>query len=388
LSSNLSMQDGVMQWAIEELGGADVHGAQRAQIIRVVSQLARRPHGLISKSMRSDADRQSAYGLLNGAVTPEALADCRNGAAVRRASEYANPIVPIDGSAVTITDTKGTKEIGRIGSPPSTARGLKVMSAVVLSPKRVPLGVVAQDYWTRSEQPHRKNHAKRPFKERETSRWVSLALTVAALFEKHAPNSIPWFQLDREGDFAEMLLCAVANRLLITIRANHDRPSGKQGSQQLWSTLRCQDTMGTYRLHVEPGPNRPERDADIVVRACQVGLWLGKGAKKQYAEINAVHAIEKNPPCGAKRIEWLLLTTHTVNTFADAERVIDAYGARWSIEEFHRTWKSGLCNVEKTQLRSATRSRSTLSSSHRLRCVPVDSPISPVRSRICRRVLS
>lgn len=29
------------------------------------------------------------------------------------------------------------------------------------------------------------------------------------------------------------------------------------------------------------------------------------------------------------------------------------YTARWLVEEFHKTWKSGLCMVEDTQLRSA-----------------------------------
>jgi hypothetical protein len=30
-----------------------------------------------------------------------------------------------------------------------------------------------------------------------------------------------------------------------------------------------------------------------------------------------------------------------------------AYCLRWRIEEFHKTWKSGACNVEKSQLRSS-----------------------------------
>ena len=31
---------------------------------------------------------------------------------------------------------------------------------------------------------------------------------------------------------------------------------------------------------------------------------------------------------------------------------IDRYALRWRIEQFHRTWKSGVCHVEDTQLRS------------------------------------
>lgn len=34
-------------------------------------------------------------------------------------------------------------------------------------------------------------------------------------------------------------------------------------------------------------------------------------------------------------------------------QVIGGYALRWRIEEFHKTWKSGDCNVESTQLRDA-----------------------------------
>ena len=48
----------------------------------------------------------------------------------------------------------------------------------------------------------------------------------------------------------------------------------------------------------------------------------------------------------------MLLTTVPVGSLADARAVVDGYAARWRIEEFHRAWKSGVCNVEDTQLRS------------------------------------
>ncbi len=35
-----------------------------------------------------------------------------------------------------------------------------------------------------------------------------------------------------------------------------------------------------------------------------------------------------------------------------ARCIVEAYRARWRIEEFHRTWKQGECNVEDAQLRS------------------------------------
>jgi hypothetical protein len=55
---------------------------------------------------------------------------------------------------------------------------------------------------------------------------------------------------------------------------------------------------------------------------------------------------------GQKRIEWTLLTTHPVESFEAAKEVVQSYMYRWRIEEFHKTWKSGGCDIEASQLRS------------------------------------
>jgi type VI protein secretion system component VasK len=57
-------------------------------------------------------------------------------------------------------------------------------------------------------------------------------------------------------------------------------------------------------------------------------------------------------PRGQERVEWMLLTTYKVDDAEAAIAVVQGYAQRWAIEEFHRTWKSGACNVESTQLRS------------------------------------
>jgi hypothetical protein len=67
-----------------------------------------------------------------------------------------------------------------------------------------------------------------------------------------------------------------------------------------------------------------------------------------------VHAREENPPPGAKRIEWFLLTTEPVETPHDAARIIDCYTRRWRIEEWHHVLKSG-CKILEHQNETAER---------------------------------
>jgi len=48
----------------------------------------------------------------------------------------------------------------------------------------------------------------------------------------------------------------------------------------------------------------------------------------------------------------MLLTNAPIASVEAARKVVLGYAIRWRIEDFHRTWKSGACNVELTQLRS------------------------------------
>ncbi len=48
--------------------------------------------------------------------------------------------------------------------------------------------------------------------------------------------------------------------------------------------------------------------------------------------------------------DWLLYTNCPVFTAEHARAIVESYEARWRVEEFHRTWKQGHCNVEDAQL--------------------------------------
>jgi Transposase Tn5 dimerisation domain len=68
-----------------------------------------------------------------------------------------------------------------------------------------------------------------------------------------------------------------------------------------------------------------------------------------------VRAWEEHPPADVKApVEWMLLSSEPVESCEDALRIVDYYGCRWLIEEYHQCLKSG-CKVEQRQLDDATR---------------------------------
>ena len=68
---------------------------------------------------------------------------------------------------------------------------------------------------------------------------------------------------------------------------------------------------------------------------------------------------EVNAPAGVKPLQWLLLTTLLIESFADAERLVRWYTYRWRIERYPFTLKSG-CRLEELQLETAERLRRAL----------------------------
>ena len=84
-----------------------------------------------------------------------------------------------------------------------------------------------------------------------------------------------------------------------------------------------------------------------------------RGSKNRKIRINAVMAIEENPPEGEKALMWIFLTTLPVENFNEAIKVIEYYLCRWEIEIFNKILKSG-CKIEEKQLKTADRLQSLI----------------------------
>ena len=93
----------------------------------------------------------------------------------------------------------------------------------------------------------------------------------------------------------------------------------------------------------------------MVLRVARVVLRLRDKQTSRITclPVTAVWAREEGTvPAGEDLIDWLLYTNHPAETLEDAELVLYGYAQRWRVEECHRTWKRGDCDVEATQLRS------------------------------------
>jgi hypothetical protein len=313
----------------------------------MATQLAARPAARISSAFEVAAEREGAFRAVeNAAYSYEDLGWPMRQATARRAAEFREAIVPVDGASLAVR-YRGPG-FGPVSNK-AHSNGVQVMTAYGLSPDGVPLGVLGQEFWTRSSERTSARKDKRPVSERETGYWLSTMGQAHAALRASAPATKPWFQLDRGGDCGAVLRHALLFDAEVTVRSCYDRvvTGGK-----LWGKAAAGRYLGRYQLTITK-PNQAPRSVTISVRAREVELHLRKGVtghgELTLQKMFVVEARELGTR--ADRVLWRLLTTKVVTTFAMARRVLDAYTWRWRIEEFHRAWKSGACGIEQSWLR-------------------------------------
>jgi len=351
----------VERWAADEFGDAELGDRRRTQrLVKLVTEVARTPAGTVTRACHTSASREGAFRWLgNSAIRHEAVLSATTRATLRRCARLRRVHVPLDGTALTLTDKKRSKGLGPVGQTDG-AHGVHVMTAFVVSSEGTPLGIAGQRTWVRQTS---RTKSDSPMKS-EADHWLKLLVKTHREFEERSPDCEAFYQLDRGADCAPVLLLAVKADLLLTVRAAHDRKVDTEAGR-LWKEVSAAPKKAVFRLkirartrlrkrrrihgrRIEWRIDRRERTAKMDVRAIRVPLLLNQRTR---LEMNAVLVRERGRSKN-DRVEWMLLTTHSIKTRAGIMAIVDGYVHRWRIEELHRTWKRGLCRVEDTQLRS------------------------------------
>lgn len=348
-------------WAMAQFGDTNLGDSRRtARLVRLATFAARSPAGTVTGVFDDDAERQGAYDFLENPHIEAAALELGVGhAAAQSCGKESRILVAIDGSSLTFVDRTGERGLGAIGSYSAGARGLKVITALAISDKGVPLGILRQVTWRRpAERPtNRRSATKRPVAKKETRHWLDAIKSSSERMAATGSATRMTFLVDREGDSAAMLTTLASTGHDFIVRGNWDREiAGDDGRHwKIRNLLAYRPVLGAYEIEVSARPGRSARTARIELTAAEVVLTLKDPATSKCAEmkLTAVQAREMGTnPKGEEPIDWLLLTTMPARSANEARAIVTAYTYRWRIEEFHRAWKSGRCNVEDSQLRS------------------------------------
>lgn len=360
----------------EEFAGARLGDPRRSsRLVKVGVALARDPGLSFPRAMGSEGELEALYRFLNNeSLTAQKVQEPHRLRTLSRCAEEGTFLVLHDTSSFAYS---GAREgLGRIHT---RENGFFLHASLAVTRGRAALGVLRAETWARTSPPRPRGEngkrlsprAVRQDPERESLRWgraveqceIDLGMSGCAI---HV--------MDREGDNFDLFSELESKGYRYVIRAAHDR-NVLSAEKKLFATAAnapCRlsrtvplsaRTASALKSKAKIHPGRKTREALLEVRALTVELVrpdpYASGSPESLS-VNVVVLREQNCPDGYEPVQWHLVTNEPIRTPSDLEKIVDAYRARWTIEEFFKSLKTG-CQFEKRQLESFQAMRIALS---------------------------
>jgi len=190
----------------------------------------------------------------------------------------------------------------------------------------------------------------RKIEDRESFRWLE---GLAAVSRTLAAADMATLIADRESDIYELFAQPRPDNVHLLVRAQHNRALSEGG--RLFEQMAKHPSLAGPTIEIPAKPGRTARSAQVRIAFARTEIerpsrvYAAQGLP-QSIPVFAVRVEEIDPPPGEKPILWLLLTTHKVESLADALQIIEWYRARWTIEQLFRTMKTQGFDIEESQV--------------------------------------
>ena len=349
-------------WANSEFGFGNFGDKRRTKrAVRVAADLITS----VGRSMSTTCGRSGAQAVSRlfscDSVTEETTLSCHAARSIERCKDVSGRILSIqDTSSLDYSSHKAVKGLGPTSTGKS-ANGIMMHSVLLTDEQKVPLGVLALQLWCRDMDKHgqRSDRRSRCTMEKESSKWIWGLEQVNESFCNVDKEVV--VVADRESDIYDLFAAERNENVHLLVRMCQNRSVETDGEQTddeqtyLLDAIEKADVLGTYDFEVES----QNRTAHMEAKSCRVWLHPPKGRKLINGNMPClwvVQVAEIGCPAGVEPLHWILLTTLEACDLEHARYVVDCYSGRWSIEEFHRTLKSG-CQVERLQFETLERLR-------------------------------
>ncbi|TIN90276.1 MAG: IS4 family transposase, partial [Mesorhizobium sp.] len=209
------------------------------------------------------------------------------------------------------------------------------------------LGLAGATIWRR-EAKKAHDYQALPIEAKESHKWIGTAKAACQALTDTPQMTVVG---DREADIYEVFARLPGERTHVLIRAVRDRALGTRG-ERLFSAIAKTAEAGRIAFELQARPGRPGRTVELAVRFTAVSLRqprLGADSRDpRELTLNMVEVREIDPPSAKDAVIWRLLTTHSVETLADACRIVEMYRSRWIVEQLFRTVKSQAIDLEES----------------------------------------
>ncbi|WP_058555441.1 IS4 family transposase [Thiohalocapsa sp. ML1] len=342
----------------DELGAIDL-GDRRLdrRARRLLQKLGEKPTLSIPAACGGWDETRAAYRLFDHAeVTPERVLAPHSACTEERLRAYRRVLCIQDTTELDYT----TKKASMAGLGPlnyETRWGMYLHPTLVVTPERVPLGLLDAYTWVREPGSiGQEKDRNRPLEEKESVRWIDGFARVNALAETLADTRITYIA-DREGDIYDLFVEAPCPERSADwlVRVQHTERLLADG-RKLRAVLDAAPVLSEISFERPPAKGRRARTVHQQIKAVRVTLKPPPRPDRTLAEVTvtALLATEPHPPAGEDPLEWLLLTNLPVESAEQAAETLSWYLCRWQIELYFKVLKSG-CRVEQLQLETRER---------------------------------
>ena len=379
----------VVEWAQRESEQARCGDARLTKRLGLLlTKLGQSPGMSIPQACNGrHAEIAAAYRFFdNPAANPENILGAHLQQSLIRMAEHSTVLLVQDTTEMDMSQPqRRIQGAGPLDDSPRQGAFVHLMHAFTL--EGTPLGSVWHKLLVRAPRPvnnvvarpTRSQRQNTAIEDKESIRWIE-GLTVAQSLAIAQPEVRMICLADSEADIYEYLSHLprtgpgeeAPGTAHWIVRACQDRvllKSEQEDSGTLWEACQAAPVLWSKSLHVrgrqkkiacdKRARRQPRLDRDVFVEARAVeGIQLRppyrKGQRPNPMTLNAVLVSEISPPAGEVAVEWLLLTSLSVQNAQQVQEVVEAYSKRFMIEVFFRVLKSG-CLIEEKRFESAER---------------------------------
>lgn len=253
---------------------------------------------------------------------------------------------------------KQTQGLGNLGGYYGT-KGLNMHSALVLSQRGEPFGLIGQHIWAPSASGRAQKNHKYRIEEKESYKWIRTKKWVNQYLEGHQGQILVIG--DREADFYEHFAWPRISGVDLLVRAQHLKRNiyyegQKTKLEQLVVDL---PALGQMEVFIRRGRGTKARTAQLSMRLAHIDCPPATHKQGSNITLSLIHVKEISTAQVQQPVEWYLLTTRPVANLEEAIQIVGFYALRWIIERFHYVLKTGL-RVERLQFDTFTRLKHAL----------------------------
>jgi hypothetical protein len=346
------------------------HKKTNDRFVSVIQTLGSGFGGSINSSCTDCAESSAIYNFMNSPrVKHEYILLSERDRLLESISSIDDGAILLSISDITTLSYTGKRSSGTMGHVTSKHQhGYQVMSQMLCHEDGIPIGILSQSCWNYEEHElgRRRERQHLSIEEKESGYYLRQVECLYQHFGQDTSKTII-HMIDRAGDIHEILQSRPFNHIHYIIRSKNDRKLLGE-DVTIRQLLDKQPVTGCYTVKIRTKVTLPDnllkiekqripkgdwRKAKVEVSIAKVTLRASNASANRKIvpfEVCLVRAKEIDCPSGVENIEWVLLTTLSVQTLEDAFRVIDYYVLRWQIEVFHYILKQG-AKIEQLQLK-------------------------------------